>query len=391
MKLRGLPLNLDAYPAAKVLTNRHFKEFSMPEFERIYLPESLRPFTDLSPLTAKGFIADDNRSAVSPLPSLKMDGTDFYLSVKGVGSTINPFSNQALGKAEIAQLLKNSKLKDKFVNCEEKSTRYITGELWLRGSPYGGQGLEHASTSMKVSEMADLTSIHGFRIAPIVKIVFLPEDIEAEVKKIFWYRSFDGRMVQEIRIVPSNVRIYFHSGSTVGGSVKSLFDFFGINCNDEALEFLKNFVKSGVAFLTLFSRSMKSNGDGTFSGLDFYDVWLDKDAVLAPDGTVYFVDLEGLEWITIQEKKVCEKIDDQIYRSLYEFMYAYEQIERERAARFGEMLDRKTQFEYILREALRDDEVVDLAREGQSLKLVIGNILGEQALIKKFPMIDWVA
>jgi hypothetical protein len=391
MKLKGLPLNLDMYPAPQVLSNRHFREFEMPEFERVYLPESLRPFTNLSPLGAKEFIADDNRGAVSPLPSLKMDGTDFYLSVKGVGSTVNPFSNQVLGKAEVCSLLKDSKLKDRLVNCEEKSPRYITGELWLRGSPYGGQGLEHASTSMKVSEMADLTSIHGFRIAPLVKIVFLPEDLEAEIKKIFWYRSFGGRMVQEIRLVPSNVRIYFHSGSTVGRSVKSLFDLFGIDSNDKALEFLKNFVKSGVAFLTLFSRSMKSNGDGTFSGLDFYDVWLDKDAVLAPDGTVYFVDLEGLEWITVQEKNVHEKIDDQIYRSLYEFMYSYEQVERERAARFGEMLDRKAQFEYILREALRDDEVVDLAREGQSLELVVGNILGQQALIKKFPMIDWVA
>ena len=391
MKLRGLPLKLDVYPAVKTLTNRHFQEFKMPEFERIYLPESLRPFTDLSPVGNKEFIADDNRGAVSALPSLKMDGTDFYLSVKGVGSTVNPFSNQVLGKAEICSLLKDSKLKDRFMNWDEKSSRYLTGELWLRGSPYGGQGLEHASTSMKVSEMADLTSIHGFRIAPLVKIVFLPEDLEAEVKKIFWYRSFGGRMVQEIRLVPSNVRIYFHSGSTVGRSAKSLFDLFGIDSNDKALEFQKNFVKSGVAFLTLFSRSMKSNGDGTFSGLDFYDVWLDKDAVLAPDGTVYFVDLEGLEWITVQEKNVHEKIDDQIYRSLYEFMYAYEQVERERAARFGEMLDRKAQFEYILREALWDDEVVDLAREGQSLELVIGNILGEQALIKKFPMIDWVA
>ena len=389
MKLRGLPLNLDVYPAAKVLTNRHFQEFNMPEFERVYLPESLRPFTSISPVGTREFIADDNRGAISPLPSVKMDGTDFYLSVKGVGSTVNPFSNQALGKAEICSLLKDPKLKDRLMNCEEKFPRYLTGELWLRGSPYGGQGLEHASTALKVSEIADLTLIHGFRIAPLVKIVFLPEDLEAEAKKIFWYRSFGGRMVQEIRLVPSNVRIYFHSGSTVGRSVKSLFDFFGIDDN-KALAFLKNFVKSGIAFLTLFSRSMKSNGDGTFSGLDFYDVWLDKDAVLAPDGTVYFVDLEGLEWITVQEKKVHEKIDDQIFRSLYEFMFAYEQIERERAARFGEMLDRKAQFEYILREALRDDEVVDLAREGNSLELVIGNILGEKSLIKKFPMIDWV-
>jgi hypothetical protein len=128
--------------------------------------------------------------------------------------------------------------------------------------------------------------------------------------------------------------------------------------------------------------------DGTFSGLDFYDVWLDKDAVLAPDGTIYFVDLEGLEWITVEGNKISEKIEDQIYRSLYEFMYAYEQIERERKARFGDFSDRKVQFEYLLKDALMDDEVVGLASEGQSLKLVINNVLGEQRLTKEFPILD---
>jgi len=388
MKLKGLPLNLNIYETSEMLTNKHFQEFKMPEFERIYLPENMRPFTDITPLGTKEFIIDDNRGAVSTLPYLKMDATDFHLSVKGIGSTTNPFSHQLLGKAEICNLLKDSKLKDKIVNSEERAPRYLTGELWLRGSPYGGQGLQHATTSMRVSEMADLTSIHGFRVAPLVKIVFLPESLENEIKKIYWYRRFRGRMVQEIRLVPSNVRIYFHSGSTIGGNICQIFDLFGIDSNDKAVNFLKNFIKSGIAYLTLFPRIINSNKDGTFSGLDFYDVWLDKDAVLAPDGTIYFVDLEGLEWITVEEKKISEKLDDQIYRSLYEFMYAYEQIERERFARFGGTTDRKMQFEYLLKEALKDDEVIDLASEGQGLKLVVGNILGEQRLTKKFPIMD---
>jgi hypothetical protein len=389
MKMKGLPLDLNIYETSEVLTNRHFQGFSMPEFERAYLPESMRPFANLSPLGTKEFIMDDNRGAVSTSPSLKLDGTDFYLSVKGIGSTTNPFSHQPLGKAEICSLLKDPKLKDRIAGSKEEAPRYLTGELWLRGSPYGGQGLQHAATAMRVSEMADLTSIHGFRVAPLVKIVFLPEAIENEIKKIYWYRRFGGRMVQETRLVPSNVRIYFHSGSTVGGNIGSIFDLFGIDDNDKALEFLENFVLSGVAFLTLFTRSIKDNGDGTFSGLDFYDVWLDKDAVLAPDGTIYFVDLEGLEWITVGKKDIAEKIDDQIYRSLYEFMYAYQQIEQERTTRFGYAADRKVQFEYLLKKALRDDDVIDLAREGESLELVIGNILGEQSLIKKFPILDW--
>ncbi len=389
MQLKGLPLELNGYESPEILTNKHFQEFKMSEFERLYLSDSMKPFTDLEPTSKKGFIEDDNRGAVSPSPSLRMDGTEFYLSVKGIGSTTSPFSHRLLGKDEICNLLDNPALKEKIVNTKETSPRYITGELWLRGSPYGGQGLQHATTSLRVSEMADLTSINGFRVAPLVKIVFLPQSLESECKKIYWYRRFAGRMVQEIRLVPSNVRIYFHSGSTIGGNISSIFDAFGLNCNDRAMQFLKNFVRSGIAFLTLFTRSIKSNENGTFSGLDFYDVWLDKDAVLAPEGTIYFVDLEGLEWITVQKESVGEKIDDQIYRSLYEFMYAYEQIERERSSRFGNTFDRKAQFEYLLKEALKDDKVVGLERNGEKLELVVGNVLGEQGLVRNFPIIDF--
>lgn len=389
MKLKGQPLDLDACETSEVLTNKHFQDFEMDEFERVYLPECMRPFVDLIPAGTKAFIADDNRGAVSALPCLELDGTDFYLSVKGIGSTTNPFSQQHLGKAEICSLLKSAGLIDRILNSEEKAPRYITGELWLRGSPYGGQGLEHATTSMRVSEMAAITSIHGFRIAPTVKITFLPEDLERKIKEIYWYRKFPGRIVQETRLVPSNVRIYFHSGSTIGSNISEIYKLFEIDVNEKALEFMKNFVKSGISFLTLFTRSMRSDEDGTFSGLDFYDVWLDKDAVLAPDGTIYFVDLEGLEWINVTAKKVHEKIDDQIYRSLYEFMYAYEQIERERSRRFGSQIERKAQFEYLLKEALKDDDVVQVAHEGDRLKLVLGNILGEKRLMKDFSIIDW--
>ena len=389
LKMKGMPLNLNSYDASELLTNKHFQEFKMPEFERIYLPESMGPLTSLNPLGVKEFLVDDNRGAVSTSPALTIDGTDFYLSVKGIGSTTNPFSHQLFGKTEISSMFKDSAIRDRIVSAEERVPRYITGELWLRGSPYGGQGLQHATTAMKVSEMADLTSIHGFRIAPLVKIAFMPENLENEIKKLYWYRRFRGRIVQEARLVPSNVRIYFHSGSTIGGNIATIFDLFGIDTDDKALRFLGNFVKSGIAYLTLFVRTIADNQDGSYSGFDFYDVWLDKDAGLAPDGTIYFVDLEGLEWITIPNDRVKEKILDQIYRSLYEFMYAYEQIERERSKRFGNTPDRKVQFEYLLKRALVDDEAVTVARKGDSLELVVGNILDDKNIVENFPIIDW--
>ncbi len=302
--LRGMPIDLNVYEGAATITNKYFKRFPMPDFERIYLPESVRSFSDVDPIGTKELLIDDNRSAVGRQPYMTIDGTDFYFSVKGIGSTTSPFSRQLLKKEEICSLLKSGPTKERITNAKEKEMkfpRYLTGELWSRGCPYGSQGLEFASIAMKATEMSDssATSIHGFRIAPLVKIVKLPEALQKEVTQVYWYRRFRQAMVQETRLVPSNIRIYFHSDWTIGDDTGELFDFFRIDNNDKAMDFLKNFVKSGIAILTLFVRSMSDNGNGTYSGLDFYDVWLDKDAVLAPDGTIFWADLEGLQAITI--------------------------------------------------------------------------------------------
>jgi len=399
--LRGVPITLNMYEGAGTITNRYYAGFEMPEFEKIYLSDSVKPFTDVDPIGTRELLIDDNRSAMAKEPCLEIDGTDFYFSVKGIGSTTSPFSRQLFTKSEVCGLLKSGITKERIMAAKEKEMkfpRYLTGELWSRGCPYGSQGLEFASIAMKAAEMSNssTTSIHGFRIAPLVKIVKLPVAFQKEVTQVYWYRRFRQQMVQETRLLPSNVRIYFHSDWTIGDDTGELFDFFRIDNNDRAMDFLRNFVRSGIAILTLFVRSMADNGNGTYSGLDFYDVWLDKDAVLAPDGTIFWADLEGLQAITIGgqdraevEFNIEENMEHQIYRSLYEFMYAYEQIERERVKRFGHITDRKVQFEYLLKDALKDDEVVDLHSTGDGLELVIGNILGEERLTKNFAILDW--
>ena len=388
MDMKGKPLELYRFEVKSAITNGHFRKIKVPDIRYLYLPKSMTHFLDDIPVDSVKFIEDDNRGAISQSLSVDLGSTKFYLSVKGIGSTAHPFSRRLFDIGDIYTISGIRQVEGNRSFSPDISPRFITGELWLRGSPYGGQGLEHATISLNVSEMADITSINGFRIAPLVNIISIPDELESRIKKIFWYRRFAGKIVQEVRLVPSNVRIFFHSGSTLSGNVAAVFDMFNIDTEEKAYNFLGNFVRSGISFLTLFVRSLKSYDDGTLGGYDFYDVWLDKDAVLAPDGTIYFVDLEGLQWIRIREEDLAEKIDDQIYRSLYEFMYAYEQIEQERARRFGNRTDRKIQFEHLLREGLIDDRIVDLERDGETVNLVIGNILNEQKLIKKFPIID---
>jgi len=389
LRLAGPPVQLTSF-AAETITNRNFRSFDLRTWDRYYLPPSMAGLAEGPELGSIDAIEDDNRSAIRPDPVATLDGLPFYLSVKGVGSAIDPFSLRRLDAAYAAELTDDLDVRARLRSTSsDRAGGFITGELWLRGSPYGGQGLRHASTALRVSELADLTSIGGFRIAPVVKIALLPDQLAARIRSIHWYRRYRDPMVQEIRLVPSNVRIYFHGRHTVGQDPGHVFDLFRVNSPAAAHRFELNFVRSGIALLTLFARTMAREGPGDrFSGLDFQDVWLDKDAVLAPDGTVFFVDLEGIDSVSLGRSEVKEKIEDQIFRSLYEFMFAYEQIESERSRRFGAPGSRKRQLEGIVVEALRDEGFVRPRSGPSGLTLEIRNRAGEESLSYEFPFVD---
>lgn len=388
LEILGPSLDLSLFLSGDHIANRKLGLAQFPELQAVYLPDAMVPLMPEEPFGTRRFIEDDNRGAVSPEPVASLDGTDFFFSVKGIGSTTDPFSFNLIDSIRLSSIVHDPGLRGKLQRIPASSPRFITGELWLRGSPYGGQGLEHASAALKVSEMADSTSINGFRIAPVIGIVMLPDHLETEIKQLFWYRRFGGRIVQELRLVPSNVRVYFHSNNVIGRNITRVYDMFGIDSNEKAHSFEVNFIRSGIAMLTLFPRTLGRREDGRYTGLDFNDVWLDKDAVISPDGTVYFVDLEGIETIAVDEELVEDKIEEQVYRSLYEFMFAYEQIEHERCSRFGRETDRRTQFEILVREAVKEDPFIDAVKDADSLKLVIKNKLDEKRIYKVFPIVD---
>ncbi len=388
-RLPGTPLWLDAYPA-ETITNRQFAEHPLPGWDRLFLPPSLAGLMDRPSVGRLEFIEDDNRGAILPEPAVTLDGTAFYLSVKGVGSTVLPFAMDRLDRDAVRPLVRSESTRARLGSAAPgASERMITGELWLRGSPYGGQGLLHAQSALAVSERAELTNLAGFRIAPLVKIARFPPALEEDLRSISWYRRYRGPFVQELRLVPSNVRIYFHGRTTVGESTRWVFERFGIDSNARAVAFEVRFVASALAMLTLFARTLASDArPGRYRGLDFHDVWLDKDAVLAPDGTAYFVDLEGIDEVVVERDGVREKLEDQVYRSLYEFMFAFEQIESERRRRFAALGDRRAHFATIVREALRDDPYARPTETPDGLALLIRNRLSEEPLNTVFPLVD---
>ena len=388
-----MPLRLAEYPA-RTTTNRRFQRFDLSSLDRFYLPPALTGFVDEAPVAVRSFLEDDNRGAIAPEPLASLDGTAFYLSVKGIGSVVDPFASVPLDRSSVERLTEDPDVRRRLASPSvpsnlEDADRFLTGEVWLRGSPYGGQGLEHAQIALGVSERADLTSLEGFRIAPVVKIAHLPPDLEGRIRSLHWFRRFPGPIVQEIRLVPSNVRIYFHAKSTLGTGVHDVFDRFRLDSAEKAVSFEVAFLRSTIPLLTLYARTLRvDTPKGRYYGLDFHDVWLDKDAVVAPDGTVFFVDLEGIEEEGVDREKVKEKIEDQVFRSLYEFLFAYEQIDQERARRFGSASSRKSQFVSLLGRALAQDRYVRLTTSDRQAALEIRNPLADEGLYTSFPLVD---
>jgi hypothetical protein len=393
VRLAGPTLHLAEY-VARTTSNAQFDRFDLRSLDRFFLPPSMTGLVDVPPLATRAFLEDDNRGAVSADPVVTIDGTAFHLSVKGVGSAVDPFAAVSLDRERIERVVTNDELRRRIRSptisaVAGEPDRWITGEVWLRGSPYGGQGLAHAQIAFAVSERADLTSLAGFRIAPVVKVAYLSADLEERIRALHWFRRFRGPIVQEIRLVPSNVRIYFHARSTVGSGVRDVFDRFGIDRPEAAIRFEVEFLRSAVPLLTLFARTLRRDPPtGRYFGLDFHDVWLDKDAVVAPSGTVFFVDLEGIEEADVERDGVREKIEDQVYRSLYELLFAYEQIDAERVRRFGGSAGRKHQFEEFLRRAVAGDPFVRLRSTPTELALEIRNPLGDEDLYTAFPLVD---
>src|SRR5439155_20409207 len=101
-----------------------------------------------------------------------------------------------------------------------------------------------------------------------------------------------------------NVRVYFPSPVTVGMDPARVVEMCRIESFDAAERCLENMARSSVAALTLYARSLRHDGGrGVYAGLGYHDVCLDKDAVVAPDGTMHFADLEGIEEIPVRDSE----------------------------------------------------------------------------------------
>jgi len=280
-------------------------------------------------------LPDGNRSVIVPDRTVTLGGRTWALSVKGVGA-LAPLYGQTPIDFAFRSDFAGQRPRDGRALLDD--ARVFAAESWFGEAPYGAQGEAGRAIAREVTDLAPGACLNGFWLCPSIQWVELPEDLVAAARDRFWYRRHPGRFLQEHRLVPSDVRLFHASERTLGQAPDVVLAAFGIDTPAGLDAFLERLLASGLAALTLYPRSLREGRWG-LEGLDYANVWLDKDSVVAPDGTLAFADLEGLDWECCGRDWPFEtRVRVQLDRNYYELFYAVHVLLLERERMTGEPL-----------------------------------------------------
>lgn len=301
-------------------------------------------------------IADGNRSALLTRPEVKLWGRLFAVGVKGIGAKGPLYSEWP--KAG-----------------EPHDGRSFTSESWFGESPWGAMSKKACMEDMEISALAGRDGINGFMVCPVLWAARLP--VPSALGNYWYRRHVPEGSYQELRLMPSDVRLFYQSETTLGQRAGEVMAAFDVDTQEALDSFLDRYIRSGMSALTLLARAMRRVG-GSTQGLVFVDVWLDKDSVIAPDGTLFFADLEGLDWADLPDEGTWARLLlRQFNRNLYEFMFGLDSLQREAEKRLKKAPSQGERRRIVGKRialAMEGDPVVSVQESGAGLDISISPI-----------------
>jgi len=306
-----------------------------------YLPE-IRRIVCL-PLSCEGLVPDpgqirpveglrdDNRSLILPRYTATIDDRTYYLETKGIGARVPMYGFMMPDDPTFVwgSRFHGRGIAEHWKTMTAGQPRYM-GEMWFGNSPYGAHGTGESRDSVDITElgldMAVPNCINGFWFCPVLYSIELPDWVVEARKGFYWYRKYPGSWSQQFRLVPSNTRLYFHSDCTLGIAPRKVLSAYGVETTEDLDGFIENYIASGTAALTLAARTCRYVDDH-YEILDYDDVWLDKDSIIARDGTLHFADIDDLEWREYRDQAgVKKKLRRQLERNFFEFMFGLDAL-----------------------------------------------------------------
>jgi hypothetical protein len=267
-------------------------------------------------------IPDGNRAAILEGAEVSLWGRGFLVGVKGVGARAPMYDGDGPMPGW----------------SPDAGTPLFTSESWFGESPWGAMGKRACEEDAAITGLAGPDGIRGMHICPMVRATPLPGWLMERAMSQWWYRRLDGGQpyYQEVRLLPSDVRLFYQAESTLGRRTGPVLEAFGVDGEQGLDAFIERYLASGMAALTLAARTVEEVEGRGVAALDYADVWLDKDSVLAPDGTLFFADIEGLEWVVMRDdEEALARMRRQFERNAYEYLYGADRLLRERERMAG--------------------------------------------------------
>lgn len=319
---------------------------------------------------------DGNRGAIVVGETVRFDGRDWRLGIKGVGARAPLYGDTPAGYAHAFEIEPSAHERGRSL------LGAVTRECWMGEAPYGGQGLGNAANALMLSSPGLREALAPAVLCPVIRVVEIPED---EVLDVIHYRRHRGPIVQEHRLVPSAVRLYHQSTIALGRHAEQALATLGITTADALDAFLDRYLATSIAAITVAARSVRVHGN-VYELLDFDDAWLDKDAFIAPDGTIAFADLEALVHVELPSlDAVTARIRRQIERNAYEVLYGLDalfRVEERWRDRPRDVTTRRRVLAERTRLALLGDPVVALEPVHDGWDLVIRPRVGERTTVR---------
>lgn len=371
-------------PVSLVVLNQETEVVGNPQLESlwrdklrgVYVPQLMWKLAGMPAGRQYRGIRDDNRSALLTDHRFVIGEREYFAAVKGCGSDFDAYEHSPLTSETLQAICHDPEIASDLADLNNGDARFVTAERWFGNTPYGGQAPDNAMLGLLASLRANRNEIDGFYICPIVALLQLPERFQRIASSFYWYRKYTGTYWQEVRLMPSNVRLYFQSPVTFGADTGEAFALFNLKSLESCEDFLTNLARSTLAALTLYARTLRYDSrSGRYMGLGYHDVWLDKDAVIAADGTLHFADLEGIEDVRVgRPDDVREQILMQFYRNVYEANFALEAtaVETERRLALNQSRsERRAWLSEIIQKACRADPYVKVERRGDKMYVFV--------------------
>ncbi len=321
------------YPSDTPMVSAKNMESYLPEIRnKVCLPMSCKDLVpDSEKIQMVEGLRDDNRSLIIPGYIAEIAGRKYYLEAKGIGARVPMYGFMMPDESTYVwgSRFHGRGITEHWKTMIKGEPRYM-GEMWFGNAPYGAHGTSESLDSVAITELGTgmeiPNCINGFWFCPVLYSIQLPDWVVDARKVFYWYRRYPGTWSQQFRLVPSNTRLYFHSDCTLGIAPRKVLAAYGVETRDGMDSFIENYIASGTAALTLAARTCRVV-DGHYEILDYDDVWLDKDSIIAPDGTIHFADIDDLEWREYRDQAgVKKKLRRQLERNFFEFMFGLDAL-----------------------------------------------------------------